>query len=234
MTKKFWLRLVFWTCVLVPVCAMAVLLWHDKVVLHVPVQEIQHRLDAQLPWRAQHMWVTYTVSQVNLDFQDQGRVGFQSQVHVTFPGESLEGELIASGNLSYSQGAFFLKNIEISEWKPHHSKISNLWQTLPVRLKQVLIQETPDIIARSMNAHLDNHPVYVLSTSDTRHSLARLAIRSVTVTKDTLMVTLDPAHVVLRLLSYLALGLMGVAGAIAVMLVISQGGTGLGWLFLLQ
>lgn len=140
--------------------------------------QIQAMVDKKFPFDANAVIARLTVDSPRVYFVGTN-VGIEVHIQGGFMGTELEGTVDLNGRLTYEkeEGAFFLKDIEISEITVNDAGFRDTDRFKP-------------IVAKMVTNYLDDFPVYRLDTDDSKQSIAKYLLKDIAVRGDTLVVTL--------------------------------------------
>lgn len=232
--NKAWIRWIFWVGILFPIMGILALLMHGPFNISISTEDAQNRINQKLPLVHSSLAGRYQVNDLRIDFRENGRVGLNGDFSANTAAGPVQGQMQGTGRLSYDRGSFYFLDVRIDSLSINTFEESKAMARLSEPVRQAILRHGPDLLTHALRSGLDRHPVYVLRSTDTRHSLAKLALKGVSVHDGRLEVTLDPATLLLRILSYLAIGLVSISLGIATVMAFFNGHAGLAWLFVLS
>jgi hypothetical protein len=234
MVKKSWIRWLFWTGIMFPIMGILALLMHGPFNISISTENAQNRINQKLPLVYSSFTGRYQVNDLRIDFQENGRVGLQGDFVANTTAGQVQGQMHGSGRLSYDHGSFHLRDVQVDTLNIGTFDESKAATRLSEPVRQMILRYGPDLLTRALRSGLNRHPVYVLQSTDTRHGLAKLALKGISVHDGRVEVTLDPATLLLRVLSYLAIALVSISLGIAMVMASFNGHAGLAWLFVIS
>jgi hypothetical protein len=215
----------------------AYLLTHPAIEVRISRDVVQAKIDDKLPLHGEKRGFHYTIRNAVVDLRPDGRVGMISDVDVVFLLYAMTARVAGSGVPIYRDGSFYLAGFAFDQAPTIDSKMSaadrerfgtarnrvlGALRLDPERVDAFIQEHKAEIVDRltwagetEMHSYLDRRAIYTLRPDSVRQSLARLALQSLRVERDELVVILDPMTAVERGLAYLiAAGLGLVLAAI--------------------
>lgn len=180
-------RVIVPAAIILALLAFAGYLYHHhghEYELRISEAQIRDKLAEKLPRTKTYLYVfqlTLSNPRVAL-LADSGRIraGLDLQLNLLIGGhEPLSGSVDVSGRLRYApdEGQFYLAEPQIEQ--------------LQLRgLPEKYADKARAVIATAMTEYYANHPIYRLKAGDIKQSAARLVLKDVSVSGDTLVVTL--------------------------------------------
>jgi hypothetical protein len=146
--------------------------------MEVSEKELQKKVQAFMPLTQKNNLVSVTLKNPVIDImKDTNKIGLSSAIDATaLGGIKGNGIIDVAGNIVYNkdQGAFFLQNIEVLDFKS--DKINDSYKDIVKVLAQQLL-----------NTALKAHPIYQFDTSKTEGKIAKSSFKSVKIRDEKLL-----------------------------------------------
>lgn len=209
-----------WSLVGVIIAAVALMIVDPEVNINISQQQAQENVSAQLPASVNKSGFRYDITDATVAFLDSGSIRVLGKITVTRGDRSASGLLDAEGQLVYRDGSFYLANVAIHEVEIEKLELTpqdldmlgvggSLINSLRIRhgangaLDRLLESAQERIIGAAETfvvSTLATVPVYTLNGRDTKHDIAKLMLRDITVTHENLAVELSVGAAISKVL----------------------------------
>ncbi len=146
--------------------------------MEITEKDLQKKVQAFMPLTQKNNLISVTVKNPVIDImKDSNKVGLSSAIDATaLGGIQGSGTIDVAGNIIYNkeQGAFFLQNIEVMDFKS--AKINDNYKDVV----KVLAKEL-------LNSALKAHPIYQFDTSKTEGQIAKSSFKSIKIKDEKLL-----------------------------------------------
>jgi len=176
------MKILLATLLVIALLAMAQSSFAFSYTLEISESELQERVSAMMPMTKKNMFVTVTVFEPTVDLiKESNEIGIFTNIKVIALG-SLKGSGRANitGTLNYNaqKGEFYFRDPTIVS-----IEVDNVAKKFIPKIKEI----TQLAITKAMSVY----PVYKFKDDNIKHTLAKAALKSVTVEHEKLLVTLS-------------------------------------------
>lgn len=235
-------------CGLVGLGIFGMVLAAPVITIEIPEETVQTEIAAKLPIAVDQAGAQISVTAAKVDFLDSNAAHITAMVD--YRGFGVGGTAIAdvTSSLRYEAGRFYLDEVSLDDVKTaldaeSAGRVDDA-KTLAKgffdrarerlaagdakagaaldRFRDAALNQITPLLEGGIEKAIRDIPIYDLTGRDLKHSLAAAALKDVTFTDTGVIVSLDPAQLMLKILGMIAIGAMALLGAIGLMF--SRGG----------
>lgn len=180
-----------------------------EVIVRIPQEQIQGHVDEALPLRGSVGPATFNIPTATVSLLASGRIHVTARMDADAAGVGISANIEASSEIRYQDGSFYLSNLAIKQVdiiSPDsdgaEAKPSSMFGTVGRFAAAAAREGILRAAEGALKFVLDNRPVHTLQDKSFKESMAKLALREVSVEERVLVIRLNPVEaVVLRFTS---------------------------------
>lgn len=220
--KKKLLSTIFWLFVLTTFTSILIALINPSFTIPVTADQVNEQIRKSLPVKRESTFIEFTIEEgAKFNFQDNGRIGMAAPFAIRpsiFRETHYQGILIASAKIRFSEKSFFLdelSDIEIQGSVVKSKRAAVVDEILGRGKDSLGISQAEldaifelDKIGKALkdiiSSQFSSTPLYTLE-GKWWHSVAGIMITGISVTQDSIIVTIRPREISLAYLSILGM-----------------------------